>query len=170
MRNRGNVLNAADFDTCCLQCADSRFTACARSFDKYISGTHSLIDGCSRCLFCCHLRRKRRALTGTFESQSAGRCPGNGITVRISNRYNRIVECGTNMRCTGFYMFSFFSFCFSFYRSDFIPPSTLFLGRSLLACDRFSRSFAGTGVCFCTLSAGGQSVTMTAASVRTDFH
>lgn len=114
MRNRGNVLNAADFYACCLQCADSRFTACARSFDKYISGTHSLIDGCSRCLFCCHLRRKRRALTGTFESQSAGRCPGNGITVRISNRYNRIVECGTNMRCTGFYMFSFFSFALLF--------------------------------------------------------
>lgn len=114
MRNRGNVLNAADFYACCLQCADSRFTACARSFDKYISGTHSLIDGCSRCLFCCHLRCKRRALTGTFESQSAGRCPGNGITVRISNRYNRIVECGTNMRCTGFYMFSFFSFALLF--------------------------------------------------------
>ena len=54
MRNRGYILNAADFNTCRLQSTNSRFTACARSFDKYISGTHSLIDGCSRCLFCCH--------------------------------------------------------------------------------------------------------------------
>ena len=44
MRNWGDVLNAADFDACCLQCTNSSFTACARSFDENVSGTHSLID------------------------------------------------------------------------------------------------------------------------------
>ena len=170
MWNRGNVLNTANFNSCSLQCADCSFTTCARSFYKYISGTHTVLNCNLSCLFSGHLSCKWSTLTSSSKTKPTSGSPRNGISVRICNRYNRIVECGTNMRCTGFYMFSFISFCFTFYRSHFIPPSTLFLGRSLLACDRFSRSFAGTGVCFCTLSAGGQSVTMTAASVRTDFH
>ena len=55
MRNRGDVLNAADFDACCLQCTDSCFTACAWSFDEYVSGTHALVNSNFSSLFSCHL-------------------------------------------------------------------------------------------------------------------
>ena len=139
MRNRCNVLNAADFDSCNLQCTNGRFTASARTLDEYVCRTHTLINCNFGCLFSCHLSCKWCALTRSFESKSASGCPGNGIAVGISNRYDRVVESRTNMSCTGFYMFSFFSFCFAFYRSHVIPPSTLFLGRSLLACDRLLR-------------------------------
>lgn len=114
MRNWGDVLNAADFDACCLQCTNSSFTACARSFDENVSGTHSLIDCNLSSLFSCHLCCEWCALTRAFESESASGCPSDGIAVGISNRYDRVVESRTNMSCTGFYMFSFFSFSFAF--------------------------------------------------------
>ena len=53
MRNWGDVLNASDFDACCLQCTNSSFAACARSFDENVSGTHSLIDCNLSSLFSC---------------------------------------------------------------------------------------------------------------------
>lgn len=114
MRNRGDVLNAADFNACCLQCTDCGFTACTRSFDEYVSGTHALVNSHFSSLFSCHLCCEWCALTGAFESESTGRCPGNGVAVGVSNRYNRVVESRTNMSCTGFYMFSFFSFALLF--------------------------------------------------------
>lgn len=114
MRNRCNVLNAADFDSCNLQCTNGRFTASARTLDEYVCRTHTLINCNFGCLFSCHLSCKWCALTRSFESKSASGCPGNGIAVGISNRYDRVVESRTNMSCTGFYMFSFFSFCFAF--------------------------------------------------------
>ena len=170
MRNRGDVLNAADFNACCLQCTDCGFTACTRSFDEYVSGTHALVNSHFSSLFSCHLCCEWCALTGAFESESTGRCPGNGVAVGVSNRYNRVVESRTNMSCTGFYMFSFFSFCFTFYRSHYIPPSTLLLGCSLLACNGLLRTLACTGIGFCSLSAYRQAFTMTSASVGTDFY
>ena len=170
MRNRGDVLNAADFDACCLQCTDSCFTACAWSFDEYVSGTHALVNSNLSSLFSCHLCCEWCALTGAFESESAGRCPCNGVAVGISNRYNRVVESRTNMSCTGFYMFSFFSFCFTFYRSHYIPPSTLLLGCSLLTCNGLLRSFAGTSVGLCSLTTYRQAFAMTSASVGADFY
>ena len=92
MRNWGDVLNAADFDACCLQCTNSSFTACARSFDENVSGTHSLIDCNLSSLFSCHLCCEWCALTRAFESESASGCPSDGIAVGISNRYDRVVE------------------------------------------------------------------------------
>lgn len=110
MRNRGNVLNAAYFNASSLQCADCCFTACAWSLNEYVSGTHAMFNSNLSSLFCSHLCCKRSALTRSFETESTSGCPGNCVSVGIGNRYNRIVECGTNVSGTGFYMFLFFLF------------------------------------------------------------
>jgi hypothetical protein len=45
VRNRGGVLDGAHFDSDACQRADGRFTAAARSGDKYIHGPHADVLG-----------------------------------------------------------------------------------------------------------------------------
>ena len=123
MRNRSYVFDGVDFKTCSLQCADSSFTAGARTFYENFYLTEAMFHSSFGSLFSSHLCSERSALTGTAETEAAGTCPGQCIAFCISDRNDRVIESRTDMCCARFYVFLFFSFVASYVLSqNRFPP------------------------------------------------
>ncbi|CAM3647763.1 hypothetical protein SABR111722_21715 [Saccharibacillus brassicae] len=117
MRNRCYVLDQVDFQTCCLQGADSRFTACARTFNHNFNGFQTVLHGSFSSCFGSKLSSEWSRFTGTSETETAGACPGDRVSVRIRNRDDRIVKRGTNVCHAGFDIFTVATFrTYDFFR------------------------------------------------------
>lgn len=130
MRNWSNVFDHVDFKACRLQGADSGLTASTRAFNHNLNTLHAMFHRSFGSRFSSHLRGKRSRLTGTFKSEAAGAGPGNRITMRIRNGYNRIIEGGANMSHTRFNIFPVTTFCtYDFFGLAIVcyPPSYFFL-------------------------------------------
>ncbi|UQZ85005.1 hypothetical protein SK3146_04273 [Paenibacillus konkukensis] len=151
MWNWSHVFNQVYFQTCCLQRTDRCFTTCARTFNHNFNSFHAMFHSCFSSRFCSHLRCERSALTGTFEAQVTSTCPGNCITVRICNRYNRIVKRRADMSHSRVNIFPITTFrtnyFFRFSHYLVYPPLLFFL-----VSYSTTRTFTRTSVSFSTLT------------------
>src|SRR5215469_6802939 len=97
MRNRGYVLDSADFDPGSLQSADRRLAAGSRSADPDFDAAHTVVarhvGGVHRRL----LRSKRRAFSRTAEPERARTLPGENIAGLVRDGHDRVVEGSLNM-------------------------------------------------------------------------
>ncbi len=110
MRNWCNVFDQVDFKASCLQGTNRCFTTSARTFNHYFHRFHTVLHSRFGSCFSSHLRSERGRLTGAFKSKAAGACPRNRVSVRIRNRYDRIVERGTDMSHATFNIFAVTTF------------------------------------------------------------
>ncbi|SEG77591.1 hypothetical protein SAMN02799616_05012 [Paenibacillus sp. UNC499MF] len=110
MRNWCYVLNQVHFETSSLQRTNCCFTAGTRAFNHDFNNFQTMFHSGSSCRFSSHLRSKRSAFTGSFEAQVTGTCPGKRVSMRIRDRYDCIVECGTDVCHTGFNIFTVTTF------------------------------------------------------------
>ena len=92
MRNRGHVLDKTHLETRALERSDRRLPACAGAFYVDLDLSHTE----SHCLLGCdigsYLSCIRRAFSGTPETLSACRGPGNNVAALVCNGYNCIIE------------------------------------------------------------------------------
>lgn len=95
--NRSYVADRSDFKACSLQCADCRFTACTRSFNRYFKSLHAVLHRCACSCFCSHLGSERRGLTGALESECTCARPGYCVTLCVRDRDDCVVESGTDV-------------------------------------------------------------------------
>lgn len=98
MRDWSYVFDQVNFKTSSLQRADRCFTACAWSFNHNLNGFHPMFHCSFGSSLSSHLCSKRSRFTGTSESEAAGACPRNCISVRIRNSNDSVIESGTDMR------------------------------------------------------------------------
>jgi hypothetical protein len=92
MRNRRDVADRDDLQPTGCQRANSHFTTCARSLYKDLDLAHAMLHGFPCGALSCNLSCVRSALARAFESRAAGACPGNCVTLRISQCHNGVVE------------------------------------------------------------------------------
>lgn len=172
MRNWCNVFDQVDFKASCLQGTNRCFTTSARTFNHYFHRFHTVLHSRFGSCFSSHLRSERGRLTGAFKSKAAGACPRNRVSVRIRNRYDRIVERGTDMSHATFNIFAVTTFStYDFFGLAIVcyPPFLFLLVRY-----GTTRTFACTSIGFCTLSTNRQAATVTntavAANLRKTFN
>ncbi len=107
MWNWSNIFNHVYFQTCCLQCTNSSFTSCARSFNKYFYRFQSMDHGSFCSCFCSGLCCERSRFSGTSESESACTCPGNCVALSVCNSNNGIVKGRLDMSSAALNIFTF---------------------------------------------------------------
>lgn len=94
------------------------------AFYEYFYLTKAVFHSGFCSLFSSHLCSKGSAFTGTAETEAAGTCPRKSVALCIADRNDRIIECRTDMSCTGFYVLLFFSFVASYIvlSQNRVPP------------------------------------------------
>ena len=102
MRNRSDILDGVDFEAGGLQCTDCGFTSGTRALDIDFDGLHTMIDGNLCGGFSGILCSERSRFLRTAEAELAGAGPGYGVALKVSDRYDGVVEGGLNMSRTVF--------------------------------------------------------------------
>ena len=92
MGYRRDIFNGPDHDTRRLESCDRTFTARARALDLDLHFLHPELRGTFRTGFGSTLSGKRGALSASLETDSSSRSPTQHVTVRISDRHDRVVE------------------------------------------------------------------------------
>jgi hypothetical protein len=152
MRNRRHVLDVLNTETQGIQGANCRLTARTWPTNTHVQVFHAELEGHLTGLVRRNLGRERGRFTRTTETAAAGRCPGEGITLAIGNRDDRVVEGSMDVRN----------------RVDNVLFNLLFLRD--LPLNGALRSLSGPGVCTGTLAAQRQTTTMANSTVRTEIH
>ncbi len=98
MGNRSHIRNAGDFKAYGIQGTNRRLTPWPRPLDPDFKIFYATFLCRLTRIFCGNLRCERSALTRSFEAIAAGSCPGQGISLTIGYRNDRIVEGSVNMR------------------------------------------------------------------------
>ena len=104
MGDRGDVLDHADFKSCGLKSADGRLTALTGTLDVDFNSLHAVINSGLRGSFGGGLSGEGSALSGALEAKSAGRCPRNCVTGKVSDGNDGVVKAGADMGRTLFYI------------------------------------------------------------------
>jgi hypothetical protein len=97
MRYRGNILYIRNFESRRIQRSNRRFSSRPRSLDPDFEILHAKFLCRLACAFGCDLRRERCALSRATKSASSSRGPGDGITLAICDRHNRVIERRVDM-------------------------------------------------------------------------
>src|SRR6478609_1049939 len=136
MRDWSYVFDQVNFKTSSLQRADRCFTACAWSFNHNLNGFHPMFHCSFGSSLSSHLCSKRSRFTGTSESEAAGACPRNCISVRIRNGNDSVIESGTDMRHARFNIFTVTTFStYDFFRFSHFLLSPLIISSCSLLYD-----------------------------------
>src|SRR5438132_5408236 len=98
VRNRGHIADQVDLQPRRLERPDGRLAAGTRPLHVYLHLLHAMLDCLAGRRFGGQPCRKGRALAGALEPRGAGAGPGQHVPLRISNRHDRVVERGLNMR------------------------------------------------------------------------
>ncbi len=127
MRNRCNVFNQVNFQTCSLQRTNRSFATCTRSFNHNLNCSHAMLHRSFCRRFGSHLRSKRSAFTRAFEPEVTGACPGDCIPVRVGNGYDSVVERRADMSHSGVDIFPITTFCTNdFFRFSHLKVTPLY--------------------------------------------
>jgi hypothetical protein len=169
VRNGSLVLDHRDVKARDLQRADSGFTALAGSLNEDLDSLESVLHGSLGGCFRSGLRSEGSIFLGTAETEAACTGPGNGISVGVRDSYYSIIETGADVSLAVFNILAFFfltsdSSFLSGCSHDSNLPLFLFAG------DRLAGAFSGPGIGLGTLSANGQTGSVTLASVAVDLY
>ena len=92
MRDRSNILNRSDHDARSLEAGNRAFAAGTRPLDLNFHFLHPELRGTFRTGFGSTLSGKRGALSASLETDGPSGSPAQHVTVRISDRHDRVVE------------------------------------------------------------------------------
>ena len=98
VRDRGDVLDGADFQTNRLQGADGGFPAGTRAFDADFHFFHAMSHRLAGSVLRDHLRGVSRALAGAFETHTTGAGPADEVALSVRDGDLGVVEGGKNIR------------------------------------------------------------------------
>ena len=92
MGNWGDGLDARHLDADVLDGPDGRLATGSGATNHYVDLADTVFHGPPGALLSRHLGGKRRRLAGPFETDVAGRGPGQGVPTLIRNGDDRVVE------------------------------------------------------------------------------
>src|SRR2546425_2236772 len=98
VRNRGHIADQVDLHPRRLERPDGRLAAGTRPLHVYLHLLHAMLDCLAGRRFGGQPCRKGRALAGALEPRGAGAGPGQHVPLGISDRHDRVVERGLNVR------------------------------------------------------------------------
>src|SRR6266516_2571764 len=98
VRLRRDVRDRADLETGSLQRADRGLAARARSLDEDVDLAQTVLLGLAGGTLGGHLRRERRRLARTLETDVAGGRPADHVAHRVGDRDDRVVESALDVR------------------------------------------------------------------------
>src|SRR5215471_4098833 len=88
----GDVANEGDFETGCLERAESALSPRARTFDEHRHRAHAVLHRAAGRFFSSQLSGEGRALARTLEAARARRRPGHGGAVDVGDGDDGVVE------------------------------------------------------------------------------
>ena len=166
-----NIFDHVYFQTCCLQCTNSSFTSCARSFNKYFYRFQSMDHGSLCSCFSSGLSCEWGGFSGTSEAQTTCACPGNCVALSVCNSNNGIVKGRLDMSSAALNIFTFTtSWCGGFLTVVNFSHFSISLPLLLLVSDCFLWTFSCAGIGLGSLSSYRQTFSMTNASVASNFN
>jgi hypothetical protein len=97
VRDRSDVFDETDLQTCGGNTSDGRFAAGTGAIDPYFNFLHTISHGALGSFCGYNLSGVGSAFSRTFESNFTGRTPGYDITVNVGDGNLGVVECGDNV-------------------------------------------------------------------------
>src|SRR6266849_4627320 len=97
VRNRGYIADDADSKPSRLQRTQSGVSPSSWSFHLHLYAAHTGVGCLTRRALRRHLRSKRSPFARPFEAYRPSARPRHDVSLRISNRHNRIVEGGVDI-------------------------------------------------------------------------
>ena len=98
VRDGRAILDAGNFQPCCLQRTDGGLAAGAGTLHEHGDLVQAVLHGRLRSGLGGHLRGKRGGFTGALETDRAGGLPGNDVALRVGDRDNGVVERRLDVR------------------------------------------------------------------------
>ncbi len=169
MRNRGHIIDRLYFNSQSAKLTNSRFAADSGTFYIDMYFTEPNLESFLRGGFRYRLSGKRRRFLCAPKVKPAGTCPGNSVTHKVCNRNDSIIERRLNIYVPfiyGLFLFPLLRFfVFLLLAATYhCPPLFLLAGNGLLL------AFPGTRIGPGPLTAKGQALSVTQATVTANIH